>query len=131
MEKQIYLNMAVKDLNKSKAFFSKLNFEFNAEFTNEAAACLVLGKNIYAMLLTEDLFKTFTTKDICDTKKCAEVLIGINAESRERVKEMVKIAAAAGGRNLNRPLDHGFMYQESFEDLDGHTWEIIHIQPGT
>ena len=131
MEKQIFLNMSVKNLNKSKDFFSKLNFEFNTEYTNETAACMVLGKNIYVMLLTEALFKTFTNKEICDTKKSTEVLIGINAESRERVKEMVKIAAASGGKNLNKPQDHGFMYQEAFEDLDGHTWEIIYMQAGT
>ncbi len=125
MAKQIFLNLPVKALDRSMDFFKKLGFSFNPQFTDENAACLILGENIYAMLLTEKFFKTFTDKAIADSKTTTEVLICIDAESRLAVDEMVKKAIAAGGRAYREPQDHGFMYQNSFEDLDGHNWEVV------
>lgn len=126
MAKQIYVNLPVKDLNKSKAFFEKLGFSFNPQFTDENAAAMVIGENIYAMLLVEPYFKTFTKKEISDAKKSTEVLIAIDAESRQKVDEMIKAAVEAGGSLYNEPADHGWMYYHSFADLDGHQWEIMY-----
>lgn len=127
MAKQIYINLPVKDLNKSKEFFKRLGFSFDPQFTDDKAACLVIGENIFAMLLTEPFFKTFTKKEISDATKNTEVLIGIDAESRERVDEMVKKAIDAGGSVYNKHQDHGWMYGHSFADLDGHQWEVLYM----
>ena len=120
MSKQIFVNLPVKDLNKSKDFFTKLGFSFNPQFTDDKAACMVISENIFAMLLTEQFFKTFTKKEISDAKKTTEVLIALDAESREKVDEMVKKAVDAGGSIYRDPEDHGWMYGHSFSDLDGH-----------
>lgn len=127
MAKQIFVNLAVKDLERSIEFFEKLGFIFNPQFTDDKAGCLVIGENIYAMLLVENFFKTFTKKEICDAKKFTEVLIAIDVESREAVNKMVKNALEAGGTTYASPQDHGWMYQHSFADLDGHQWEILYI----
>ena len=125
MSNQIFVNLPVKDLNKSKEFFTKLGFSFNEQFTDEKAACLIIGENIFSMLLHEKFFKTFTRKEIADAKKTTEVLIAIDAESKEKVDELVKKAIDAGGSIYANPQDHGWMYQHSFADLDGHQWEIL------
>jgi predicted lactoylglutathione lyase len=127
MATQIFVNLPVKDLNKSKEFFEKLGFSFNPQFTNEQGACLVIGENIFAMLLTEPFFKTFTKKDIADAKKTTEALIAIDAESRQSVDEMVKRAVEAGGSLYRNADDYGWMYSHSFADLDGHQWEIVYM----
>lgn len=127
MAKQIFINLPVKDLNKSIAFFTTLGFTFNPQFTNEEAACMIIGENIYAMLLTEKRFKDFTKKDIADSTKTTEVLIAIDAESREQVIEMVEAAISAGGSKYMDAADHGWMYQHSFADLDGHQWEVLYM----
>lgn len=127
MPQQIYINLPVNDLEASKSFFTKLGFEFDVRFTNENGACLVIGENIYAMLLTKPFFKTFTDKEIVDPKQSTEVLVCINRENRAAVDEIVERAKAAGGTVLREPQDHGFMYGRSFEDLDGHNWEVIHF----
>lgn len=127
MAKQIFVNMAVKDLKKSIEFFNKLGFSFNPKFTDENAGCLILGENIYAMLLVEKFFKSFTKKEICDATKLTEVLIAIDSESRQKVDEMIKKAVGAGGSTYSDPQDHGWMYQHSFADLDGHQWEIVYM----
>jgi predicted lactoylglutathione lyase len=127
MVTQIYVNLAVKDLDKSKAFFTSLGFSINPQFTDENGACLVLGENINAMLLAEPFFKTFTKKDLCDAKKNTEVLIALNVDSREKVDEMVKAAVDAGGSPYAEPMDHGWMYWHCFADLDGHQWEIVYM----
>ncbi|MBI4595849.1 MAG: VOC family protein [Candidatus Tectomicrobia bacterium] len=123
--RKIFVNLAVRDLNKSKEFFSKLGCTFNPQFTNERAACMVLSEGIYAMLLMESFFKTFTKKEIVDAKKSTEVLVALSVESKEKVNEMVNKAIDAGGKEAREPEDHGWMYGRSFEDLDGHSWEII------
>lgn len=127
MAKQIYINLPVKDIERSKEFFTKLGFSFNEQFTDDKAACLEIGENIYSMLLLEKFFKSFTKKEISDAKKSTEVLIAIDAESREAVDEMVRKAVEAGGSIYNEPQDYGWMYGHSFEDLDGHQWEVLYM----
>jgi uncharacterized protein len=127
MATQIFVNLPVKDLNKSKEFFEKLGFSFNPQFTNDQGACLIIGENIFAMLLTEPFFATFTKKEIADAKKTTEALIAIDAESRQSVDEMVKRAVEAGGSLYRNADDYGWMYSHSFADLDGHQWEIVYM----
>ena len=129
MATQIFVNLAVKDLNKSKTFFEALGYSFNPQFTNEDAACMVISDTIYTMLLTEPFFKKFTNKELVDAKKATEVLICLSANSRSEVDEVVRKAVAAGGRIYNDPQDHGFMYGHGFEDLDGHQWEVAFMEP--
>jgi uncharacterized protein len=123
----IFVNLPVKDLEKTKEFFSKIGFEFNAQFTDKNAACLVIGDNIFAMLLTEDYFKTFTKKDLSNAANTTEVILALSAESREQVDEIVNAALSAGGSPSNDPVDHGFMYGWSFQDPDGHLWEVMYM----
>ncbi|MBU5349102.1 extradiol dioxygenase [Paenibacillus sp. LC231] len=123
----IFVNLPVKDLEKTKDFFSKIGFEFNAQFTDKNAACLVIGDNIFAMLLTEDYFKTFTKKDLSNAANTTEVILALSAESREQVDEIVNAALSAGGSPSNDPVDHGFMYGWSFQDPDGHLWEVMYM----
>ncbi len=125
MATKIFVNLPVKDLDKSKEFFTKPGFSFNPQFSDDKAACLVIGENIFAMLLTEPFFKTFTKKEISDVKKNTEVLIALDAESREKVNEIVKKAEEAGGSVYRDPEDHGWMYGHSFADSDGHQWEVL------
>lgn len=127
MAKQIFVNLPVKDLNRSKEFFTALGFSINPQFTDDKAACVVMGENIYAMLLTEPFFKTFTRKEIADATKTTEVLIALDAESREAVDDMVRRAVDAGGSLYADPQDHGWMYQHSFADPDGHQWEVAYM----
>lgn len=129
MQKQIFVNLSVKDLNKSKVFFEKLGYSFNPQFTDENAACMVISDTIYAMLLTETFFKGFTNKELVDAKKATEVLICLSTESRAEVDEIVRKAVAAGGQIYKEPQDYGFMYSHSFEDLDGHQWEFAYMEP--
>ena len=126
MNKQIFVNLAVKDLDKSKAFFEALGYTFNPQFTNESGACMVIADgSIYAMLLTEPFFKTFVDKPLVQAKEATEVLVCLSCESREEVDDLVAKAIAAGGRAPRPPQDHGFMYGHAFEDLDGHIWELV------
>ncbi|HYS67599.1 MAG TPA: VOC family protein [Paraburkholderia sp.] len=129
MHKQIYVNLAVGNLERSKAFFSTIGFSFEPQFTNDQAACLILGENIYAMLLVKDLFKSFTHKSLCDPKESTEVLVGLSCESRGEVDALVAKALAAGGTAPRAPQDYGFMYGHGFEDIDGHVWELIYMDP--
>lgn len=133
MNKQIFVNLPVKDLDKSKAFFTALGYSFNPQFTDQNAACMVISENsIYAMLLVEDFFKTFTAKPIADARETTEVLTCLSCESREEVDGLVAKALAAGGKAPRAAQDHGFMYAHGFEDLDGHIWELAYMsgQPG-
>jgi predicted lactoylglutathione lyase len=129
MNKQVFINLPVKDLEKSKAFFSALGYTFNPQFTDENAACMIISDTIYSMLLTEPFFKGFIDRDIADARKTKEVLIALSCENREEVDELVRKALAAGGRAPLPSQDHGFMYQHSFEDLDGHIWEVFYMDP--
>jgi uncharacterized protein len=127
MHKQIFVNLAVADLPKSKAFFESLGLAFNPQFTNEQGACLVLGDNIFAMLLVKDFFKTFTGKPLVDPREATEMLLCLSCESRAEVDAIVAKAVAAGGTAPRAPQDHGFMYGHGFEDLDGHIWELSYM----
>jgi predicted lactoylglutathione lyase len=128
MATQIFVNLPVKDLPRSVAFFTSLGFEFDPKFTNEKATCMIVGENIFVMLLVEAFFKTFTKKAICDATKSTEVLVCLSCESRRTVDMLVAKAVAAGGTTPSAPQDHGFMYTHGFEDLDSHIWELVHMQ---
>ena len=130
----IFVNMPVKDLPRSMQFFKSLGYGFNAQFTNDQAACMVISDTIYVMLLTETFFKSFTFKALCDTATTTEMLVCLSSPSRAAVDGLVDKAVAAGASCPKAPVDFGFMYQRAFEDLDGHIWEVIwmdpaHVQP--
>jgi uncharacterized protein len=127
MPTKIFVNLPVKDLNKSKAFFEGLGFSFNPQFTDENAACMVISDTIYSMLLMESYFKTFTNKAISDATKSTEAIITLDASSREEVSRIVAKAKELGGTIYREPQDHGWMYQHSFADLDGHQWEFVYM----
>ena len=129
MTAMIFVNLPVKDLNRSVEFFTQLGYSFNPQFTDETATCMIVSETIFVMLLTEAKFQTFTPKALVDAKKSTEVLLGFALESRQAVEEMVRKALAAGGSKYSEPNDYGFMYQHSFEDLDGHNWEFFYMDP--
>ena len=129
MATQIFVNLPVKDLNRSVDFFTKLDFKFNPQFTDEKATCMIVGDNIFVMLLVEEFFKTFTNKSIADATKSTEVLLALSAESREKVDEMINNAIKAGGSAPNPKQDQGWMYGHGFQDLDGHLWEVMYMDP--
>lgn len=129
MATNIFVNLPVEDLNKSIAFFTKLGYTFNTQFTDEHATCMIISDTIYAMLLTKARFKDFTKKEIADATKTTEVLIALSTDSKEKVNELVDKAIAAGGKEPNDAQDHGFMFSRSFEDPDGHIWEVFWMNP--
>jgi uncharacterized protein len=129
MSTKIFVNLPVKDLKKSIEFFTRLGYKFNPQFTDETATCMIVSEEIYVMLLTHEKFKTFTPNQICDATKSTEVLLCLSFESRGEVDEMVRKAIAAGGNTYNQPQDHGFMYAHGYQDLDGHIWELIYMEP--
>jgi uncharacterized protein len=128
MNKQIYVNLPVQDLERSKAFFGALGFSFNPQFTDQNAACMIVSEDIYVMLLTEPFFQGFTNKPVADARQSTEVLLCLSCDSRAAVDDMAARAKAAGGSWPNPPKDHGFMYQHGFEDLDGHMWELAYME---
>lgn len=130
MNTQIWVNLPIKDLNRSVGFFTKLGYTFNPKFTDENATCMIVGENIFVMLVVEKFFKTFTGKPICDATKSTEVLMGLTCGSRAEVDEMVRKAVAAGGTSPRKSQDHGFMYGHGYEDPDGHIWELFYMEPG-
>ena len=127
MHKQIYVNFAVNSLPKSRAFFESLGLRFDPQFSNDAGACLVLGESLHAMLLTKAFFGGFTSKPIIDATQATEMLLCLSCESRAEVDALVAAAVKAGGTAPRPPQDHGFMYGHGFEDLDGHIWELTHM----
>ena len=129
MTTKIFVNLPVKDLKRSMEFFTELGYQFNAQFTDETAACMIVSEDIYIMLLTHPKFKVFTPKAICDATKSTEVLVCLSCESREKVDNLVRKAVAASGITYAEPKDYGFMYQHGFQDLDGHIWELIYMEP--
>jgi uncharacterized protein len=124
---KIFINLPVKDLNNTIDFFTKLGFKFNPQFTDENATCMIVGEDIFVMLLVEKFFKTFTKKEICDTSKDTEVIVALSVESREKVDQMINKALESGGKESREPQDHGWMYGRSFEDINKHLWEIIYM----
>jgi uncharacterized protein len=129
MSRQIFVNLPVKDLHKTIAFFTHLGFTFNPQFTDDTATCMIISESIFAMLLTEAKFQTFIPKAICDATQSTEVLICLSYESRVEVDDLVRKAVVAGGSTYNEPQDHGFIYAHGYQDLDGHIWELIYMQP--
>lgn len=129
MVKQIFVNLPVADLKASIAFFTRLGFTFNPQFTDETGTCMIVGENIFAMLLTRERFAGFAPHPPADARAATEVLLALQLGSREAVDAMVREAVAAGGNTYSAPLDHGFMYQHGFQDLDGHVWEVFQMNP--
>ncbi|PAZ17804.1 glyoxalase [Streptomyces sp. SA15] len=128
-QQMIFVNMAVNDLDASKKFFTELGYTINAQFSDENTASVVISDAIVAMVHTKERYAEFTKKEIVDAKKSSEVLLALSAESREKVDELVEKALAAGGSLAGETQDHGFMYGRSFDDPDGHTWEVVWMDP--
>lgn len=131
ISRKLFVNLMVHDLPKSKAFFSHLGFEFNPQFSDEKAACMVLSDEGFVMLLTEPFFRGFTKQEPADTTRVTEGLFCLSCTSREEVDELVNKAIEAGGRHAMPATDHGFMYSWSFYDLDNHHWEVMWMDPST
>jgi predicted lactoylglutathione lyase len=129
VSREIFVNLPIADMKRSRAFFEALGFSFNPQFTNEQGACMVIAENIYAMLLVQPFFRTFIDTEIADATKSTEVLVCLSCASREEVDELVRKAVAAGGRPHRQPQDHGFMYGHGFHDPDGHVWELVYMVP--
>ena len=127
--RQIYINLTVRSLDRSMAFFTALGFTFGPKFTNDSAAGMIVDENIFVMLLVEDFFKSFTHKKLCNARQCTECLVCLSCNSRAQVDELVAGACEAGGRIPRDPQDHGFMYGHAFEDLDGHIRELVYMEP--
>jgi len=125
MATKIFVNLPVKNLNRSKDFFTSIGFTINPQFTDDTAACVVISEDIYAMILTHAKFKEFTKKQIADATKTTEVLTCLTTDSKDKVNEMVDKAIAAGGTEARDPMDYGFMFARSFNDPDGHIWEVM------
>jgi predicted lactoylglutathione lyase len=124
---QIFVNLPVKDLKRTVDFYTKLGYSFNPQFTDENATCMIVGENLFVMLLVEKFFGSFINKAITDTSKSTEVLTCVSCENKAQVDELVAKARAAGGKVPRQPQDHGFMYSHGYEDLDGHTWELVYM----
>ncbi len=127
MVKSIFLNVPVKDINLSMEFFKAMGFEFNPNFTDDTAACMILNELNYVMLLTYDKFREFTRKEIVNSTDQSEFIFAFSVESRAKLDGIMAKAIAAGGKEPMPSQDHGFMFQRSFEDLDGHLWEVLYI----
>ena len=127
--RKLFVNLGVRDLEASIEFFTRLGFAFDPRFTDESATCMILSDEAFVMLLIEDRFKGFTTKSLCDTGTHTEAILAVSADSRQQVDALVELALDSGGRPANEPMDHGFMYGRSFQDLDGHLWEVIWMDP--
>ncbi|MFJ7726170.1 VOC family protein [Neobacillus sp. NPDC097160] len=125
--KNIFINLPVKDLNKSTNFFRELGFEFNPQFSDDTTASMIISDNIFALIMVEERFKEFTKKEIANTTTSAEAIFCLSAESRNQVDELVNKALASGGKSSNDPQDHGFMYVWGFQDIDGHLWEVAYM----
>lgn len=125
--KNIFINLSVKDVNKSTNFFNELGFGFNPQFSDDTTSCIIIGDNIFAMIMIEERFKVFSKKEIVDTATSAEAIFSFSAESREQVDEIVNKALSSGGTSFSEPQDHGFMYIWGFQDLDGHLWEVVYM----
>ncbi|MEU6607465.1 VOC family protein [Streptomyces shenzhenensis] len=128
-QQMIFVNLATHDVEASKRFFTALGYTINPQFSTDDGVCVVISDTIVAMLLSKQHYATFTSKEIVDSAKSSEVLVCLSAESREKVDELVDKAIAAGGTASGTPQDHGFMYGRSFDDLDGHTWEVMWMDP--
>lgn len=129
MAQQIFVNLPVADLQRSIAFFGALGFAFNPQWTDDSATCMIVGDNIFVMLLVRERFQDFTPRPVADARTSTEVLVCLTRDSREAVDALVGRAVAAGGSTWKQPQDHGFMYEHGFIDPDGHLWELVHLVP--
>src|SRR5258708_627980 len=129
MATKIFVNLPVKDLDKSMEFFKRVGYTFNPQFTDKTAACMVISEDSFSMLLTHEKFKACPRKAICDATKSSEVLVALSCESRNQVDDLVRKAVAAGGKTYAAPKDYSFMYGHGFQDLDGHIWEVFWMDP--
>lgn len=127
MAMKIFINLPVADLQKAMSFYTAIGFTNNPQFTDETAACMVLTEEIYVMLLTHTKFNEFTKKGIADTSKTASVINSLSVDSSAKVNTIVGKAIEAGGIEPVEAKDYGFMQQRSFEDLDGHLWEVVYM----
>ena len=130
MSTSIFVNLAVKDLQRSTAFYEALGYNRNEQFSDENATCIVVSDQIHVMLLVEDFFSTFTDKAIVDANTATEAILALSADSKPTVDELFDRALAAGGKPVKETEDRGFMYSSSFQDPDGHQWEIVWMDPG-
>lgn len=129
MSTQIFVNLPVKSLHRSTAFFKQLGYSFDPKFTDENATCMIVGDDIFVMLLVEPFFQTFTSKPIIDAYKGTEAIVCVSVDSRAKVDSLVDKAIAAGASASGGSKDFGFMYGRGYQDLDGHLWEVIHMDP--
>jgi uncharacterized protein len=127
--RKLFVNLAVRDLKRAVDFFTRLGFSFNQQFTDEKATCMIVSEEAFFMLMTEDRFKDFTSREICDTRTHLEGLFALSASSRAEVDQLVDTAIELGGKAIGEPKDHGFMYYRAFYDLDGHHWEVAFMEP--
>jgi uncharacterized protein len=127
MAKKIFINLPVSNLQKAMDFYTAIGFTNNPQFTDDTAACMVLTEEIYVMLLTHPKFMQFTQKEIGNAFKTVSVINSLSVDSNEEVKAMTEKALAAGGKEPSEAKDYGFMQQRSFEDLDGHNWEVFYM----
>jgi hypothetical protein len=125
MLRQIFVNLPIADMARTRAFFEALGLSFNPQFSNEQGACLQIAENIHAMLLVKPFFQGFTKKPVADATQSTEVIIALSCDSRAEAEALVAKAVAAGATTPNAPVDHGFMFQHGFADLDGHQWEVF------
>lgn len=125
--RMIFVNLPVKNIETSRAFFTTLGFTFNPEYSADRTLCMIVEENIFVMLLQEERFRDFINGDIADAKRSTEVLTCLSAGSREEIDRMIEAALASGGSRWKPVQDHGFMYAGSFQDPDGHVWELVHM----
>ncbi|MGW4559879.1 VOC family protein [Streptomyces sp. NPDC004365] len=128
-QQMIFVNLPVADVDASKKFFTELGYTINPQFTTDDCACVVISDTVIAMLLSKQRYADFTQKEIADATKTSEVLLCLSAESRAKVDELVDRALTAGGSGTREAVDHGYMYGRAFDDLDGHTWEVMWMDP--
>jgi predicted lactoylglutathione lyase len=127
MAMKTFVNLPVKNLTKTREFFASLGFSFNEIFSDDRAACMIISDDAYAMLVVEDFFQGFTQKEIADTSRASEVILGLSTDSREQVDDLTDKAVAGGAQALGEPLDDGVMYMRGFRDLDGHQWSFLYL----
>jgi predicted lactoylglutathione lyase len=127
--RKLFVNIPVRDLKRSVDFFTRLGFTFNPQFTDDKATCMIVSDEAFFMLLVDDRFKDFTTKQICDTSSHQEALFALSTASRAEVDQILETVIAGGGREAGEAKDHGFMYYRAFYDLDGHHWEVLFMEP--
>lgn len=129
MDTKIFVNLPVKDLNKTMGFFSQLGFKFNPQFTDQNAACMIIGEDAYIMLLVKPFFQTFIPKEISDATQNTEAIVSLTAGSKEEVNDIVNKAVEAGATTYRDPSEQEGMYSWGFQDVDGHIWDIFYMDP--